>query len=356
MNVTYHLNNTQNTTEVTTMTATTNKKVEFVDVEILPRGVHWFLNSLMVLATLLGFLGNGLVCHFFAKKSIRLKPFNMLLLNLSIADLLADFFAYPQIFVELTMLRQFSARTADILCAFTIGITPFAMVTYVSVFTLTYISVNRYVFIKYPLKTSWFKSKRNTAWFIVAAWIFAIGFVFPNAIAFKYDAKYAVCYRVWPENFNGFVWTVIGLFFGLILPNITMLLAFIATMRHFRKKTMVTNEDASVLARKRGAIILLGFLILAFFVCWGPSFVYLTLSLAVESIWPPGVDGEYVRMRIIRVVFLVALTNSVADPFIYAYKNPEFRKCFTAFCQRFKPKRQKAERSHLSKDTSTTSV
>ena len=335
---------------------TNNETAQYVDVEILPRGVHWFLNALMVLATLLGFIGNGLVCRFFATKSIRLKPFNILLLNLSIADLLADLFAYPQIFVELTMLRQFSPKTADILCAFTIGITPFAMVTYVSVFTLTYISINRYVFIKYPMKTSWFKSKRNTIWFIVAAWIFAIGFVCPNAIAFKYDARYAVCYRVWPENFNGFVWTVIGLFFGLILPIITMILAFAATMRHFRKKTMVTNEDASVLARKRGAVVLLGFLILAFFVCWGPSFIYLTLSLAVASIWPPGVEGEYVRMRIIRVVFFIALTNSVADPFIYGYRNPEFRKCFTAFFDRFRLKRYKAERLNMSKDTSTTSV
>lgn len=350
MDVTNTFNNVSN------LTGTNSSSAQLVDVEILPRGLHWFLNSLMVLTTLLGFVGNGLVCYFFATKRIVMKPFNMLLLNLSIADLLADLFAYPQIFVELTMLRSFSAKAADILCAFTIGITPFAVVTYVSVATLTYISVNRYVFIKYPLKTRWFKSRKSTLWFICFAWIVPTGFVFPNAIAFKYDAKYAVCYRVWPENFNGFAWTAFGLFLGLILPIITMILAFITTMRHFKKRTMVTNEDASTLARKRGAVVLLGFLILAFFLCWGPSFIYLTLSLAFESIWPPGVDGEYARMRIIRVVFLIALTNSVADPFIYAYRNPEFRKCFTGLFANFKIKKQQIPDPNLSKATSTTSV
>ena len=342
----------RNSTNITNIDQTT----QFIDVEILPIGVHWLLNSLMVIATLLGFIGNGLVCHFFATKSIRLKPFNMLLLNLSIADILADIFAYPQIFVDLKMLRQFSSKTADVLCAFTIGITPFAMVTYVSVFTLTYISLNRYVFIRYPMRTRWFKSKRNTTYFVGATWLFSIGYLIPNAFAFKYNAKYAVCYRVWPENFNGFAWTVIGTFFGLVLPIVTMILAFTATMRHFRKKPMLPNEDASVLAKKRGAVVLLGFLILAFFVCWGPSFIYLTLSLAVRSIWPPGVEGEYIRMRIIRVVFLIALSNSVADPFIYAYRNPEFRTCFTAFFDRFRLKKKKASRLNLSKNISTASV
>ena len=341
-----------NSTNITNIDQTT----QFVDVEILPNGVHWLLNSLMVIATLLGFIGNGLVCHFFVTKRICQKPFNILLLNLSIADILADIFAYPQIFVDLTMLRQFSSQTADVLCAFTIGITPFAMVTYVSVFTLTYISLNRYVFVRYPMRTRWFKSMRNTTFFIGATWMFSIGYMIPNAFAFQYDAQYAVCYRVWPDNFNGFVWTIIGLFLGLVLPITTMILAFVATMRHFRKKTMLTNEDASVLAKKRGAVVLLGFLILAFFICWGPSFIYLTLSLTVKSIWPPGVDGEYVRMRIIRVVFLIALTNSVADPFIYAYRNPEFRKCFTAFFERFRMKKKKANHLNLSKNISTASV
>eukprot|EP00794_Sanderia_malayensis_P008954 gene8953-9908_t len=308
----------------------------YVDVEIYPVGLHWFLNSLMIVVTICGMIGNGLVCYYFATKKVRLTAFNMLLLNLSLADLLADVFAYPQIFADLKMFRSFSDQTANIMCAFTIGITPFATVTYVSVITLSYISLNRYVSIKFPHKTKWFKSRRNTAWIIVLTWIFSITFVAPNAISFDYDPMYAICYRVWPSGFNGLVWLGIGILVGVIMPIMTMFVTFIATMRHFNKKTLISNEERAVLKRKKEAVILLGFLIVAILVCWSPSFIYLILSFAATSMWPQGKEGQYVRMKVIRVVFLIALTNSIADPFIYAYRNPAFNKCFRATLARFK--------------------
>eukprot|EP00794_Sanderia_malayensis_P008946 gene8945-9900_t len=270
----------------------------YVDVEIYPVGLHWFLNSLMIVVTICGMIGNGLVCYYFATKKVRLTAFNMLLLNLSLADLLADVFAYPQIFADLKMFR--------------------------------------YVSIKFPHKTKWFKSRRNTAWVIVLTWIFSITFVAPNAISFDYDPMYAICYRVWPSGFNGLVWLGIGILVGVIMPIMTMFVTFIATMRHFNKKTLISNEERAVLKRKKEAVILLGFLIVAILVCWSPSFIYLILSFAATAMWPQGKEGQYVRMKVIRVVFLIALTNSIADPFIYAYRNPAFNKCFTATLARFK--------------------
>eukprot|EP00795_Rhopilema_esculentum_P009014 gene9013-16656_t len=307
---------------------TTEAITQYTDVEILPPALHWLLNSLMTFITILGLIGNGLVCYFFAKRNIRMTPFNMLLLNLSLSDLLADIFAYPHIFVDLKALRKYPEATRDFLCALTIGVTPFAIVTYVSVLTLMYISVTRYVYIKYPLKAQWFKSKPKTAGFIVLAWLFSIAFIFPNTLAFNYDPKYAICERIWPKDGNGYVWTAAGFLLGFLLPMVTMILSLVATIRHFRNRAVIKSSKD---ARRRGAIILLGSLILAFFVFWGPCFIYLILSFTVQSIWPEGVEGDYTRMRYIRVFFLIALINSVADPFIYGYRNPEFNKCFRTF-------------------------
>ena len=311
----------------TTLASSNTTAATYHNVEIYPSGLNWFLNSLMVLVSLLGLAGNLLVCHFFIKKKIQDTSFNILLLNLSIADLLADVFAYPTIFVDLKMLRGFSQSTANILCAFTIGITPFGIVTSVSVLTLTYISLNRFVLVRFPLKSAWFKSRKVTGYTLLVIWIASVSYVIPNIFAFRFDAEYAVCYREWPEIINSTLWSLSGTVLGLIVPIAIMLLTFFSTLRKFKTMTVASSQHEAM-KKKRRAVRLLGFLMLAFSICWGPSSIYLLLSLKFESIWPAGVEGQYVRMRVIRVMFLTALTNSLADPVLYGYLNLEFQKCF----------------------------
>ena len=271
--------------------------------------------------------GNGLVCYFFIKKKVKLTSFNMLLLNLSIADMMADVFAYPHIFVDLKMLRRFSQVDANILCAFTIGITPFGVVTAVTIFTITYIAINRFVSVRFPFKTAFLKSKRNTAWIIVIIWLWGVAYVTPNVFAFRFDYQYAVCFRAWPKTINVPTWNIIGLIFGLILPITIMISSFFSALWKFRGVPL-SGEQGEAMERKKRAVKLLGYLILAYFICWGPSSIYLLLSLSVPSIWPEGVEGQYARMRAIRVTFLITLTNTVMDPVIYGYHNLEFQKCF----------------------------
>ena len=147
--------------------------------------------------------------------------------------------------------------------------------------------------------------------------------------ALHFDAKYAVCHRQWPEEINGTAWTVSGLLLAFIIPLSVMFLTFFATIHKFR--TMPTPSSSSQresINRKKRAVKLLGFLIVAFVSCFLPSTVYLVLSVSVKSIWPEGAWGQYARMKWIRVTFMISLTNSLADPVIYAYHNHEFQKCF----------------------------
>eukprot|EP00112_Aurelia_sp_Birch-Aquarium-sp1_P002174 Seg1234.6 transcript_id=Seg1234.6/GoldUCD/mRNA.D3Y31 product="Neuropeptide FF receptor 2" protein_id=Seg1234.6/GoldUCD/D3Y31 len=321
------MNHTNYTILQTTLASSSTTAASNHNVEIYPPGLTWFLNSLMVVVSLLGLAGNILVCHFFIKKKIQSTSFNILLLNLSIADLLAVVFAYPTIFVDLKMLRGFSQSTANISCAFTIGVTPFGIVTSVSVLTLAYISLNRFVFVRFPLKTAWFKSRKVTGYTLLVIWIASIAYVIPNIFAFHFDEEYAVCYREWPEIINSTLWSLSGTVFGLIAPIAIMLLTFFSTLRKFKTMTVASSQHEAM-KKKRRAVRLLGFLMLAFFISWGPPSIYLLLSLKFESIWPAGVEGEYARMRVIRVMFLIALTNPLADPVLYGYFNLEFQKCF----------------------------
>ena len=304
----------------------------YKNVDVMPDGLHWFLNSLMVLTTLLGISGNSLVCYFFYKKQVKLTAFNMLLLNLSITDLLADMFAYPHIFVDLKMLRAFSQADANTLCALTIGITPFGVVTGVTILTITYISVNRFVSVRFPFKTAFFKSRKYTGCVLVILWLWSIAYVTPNGFAFRFDYHSAVCYREWPEEMNVVAWTLVGLFVGLIVPLVIMFASFFSTLHKFKViNAGATEEQRESIERKKRAVRLLGYLMLAYFLCWAPSTVYLFFSLALPKVWPEGVEGQYARMRAIRVTFLISLTNTFLDPIIYGYHNLEFQKCFKAF-------------------------
>ena len=301
--------------------------MQFHNEDIYPVGLDWFLKSLMLLVTLLGIIGNGLVCYFFVKKKIRQSSFNMLLLNLSIADLLQDIFAYPTFFVGLTMLRGYSQKAANVLCSFTVSPSSVGALLSVSNLTITYISLNRFVSIRFPLRNAWFKSRKATFFVVLAIWVLSIGFIVPSFFSMRYDASFAVCHREWPKGINDALWSTSILIVGLIVPVTTMLLTFFSTVRKF-KTMMLAPSQQGIMMKKKRAVKLLGFLMLAFFICWGPYCIYLQLSLRFKSLWPAGPKGHYLKIRIMRCVFLLLLTNTVADPLLYGYCNLQFRKNF----------------------------
>ena len=284
-----------------------------IDIEYFSPAIMITLKTLMVTVTVIGLTGNGLVCYFFATKRVQSTPFNLLLLNLSIADIMADIFTYLQIFVgfDLKLLRNLRKSVADFACAFTIGVVPFSIACIVSIFTLTFISINRYVFVKYPLKTAWFKKKRNTVAFIILSWLFATAVMIPNIFSFDFDVKFAVCYRKTTTGLNQLAYGAISFLLFFLIPMVVMIVTFIVTARRLWNSSVPTSGQRSGqesdqnkgLQKKRDAVKLLGMLILLFYACWFPTFVYLVLSTA--NFFPDGIEGERIRMKIIPCIFLV---------------------------------------------------
>ena len=298
---------------------------------ILSPTVNIALNVFYVVITVLGLLSNGLVIHLFISKKVQSTAFNLLLLNLSIADIIADISAYPYVFVNLPNLRNYSDSTANLICTLSYGMTPFMMASSVTIFTLCFISVIRFLMIKYPLRSYWTKDKRNIIIFIIIVWPVSIGILSTNFITFQYDPISAICYRRWPKHFNGKLWSAMISFVGYMLPIVVMMITFSAAGLKLWDKTLSAGNNfisKASLKRKKKAFVLLGFLIIAFFVCWSPVFGYLVLARSTKSVFPDGERGECARMHVLRFVFLIALCNTVADPVIYGFKGEEFRNGF----------------------------
>ena len=286
--------------------------------------VEGIIRAIYVILTLIGISGNGLVLYLIATKRVERTVFNILLANLSFADLLADISLYPYIFIDLHGF-DLSPLQGSILCNFTIGLTIFFTCTAVSLLTLTTISINRYICINHPLRFEWQQSKQCVVYFIPVTWSISVALLVPNYVSFSYKKEWGVCHREWPENFNGILYTLITSFFGLLVPIIVLLSTFIVTLKNLRAKVSdYSSTSNSIRYSRQRTIRLLGWLIILFCICWMPFFIYWCLSRAAH-VFDDGIIGDYQRMRVIRLTIMVAVINTTIDPIIYALFSEQYR-------------------------------
>ena len=207
---------------------------------------------------------------------------------------------------------------ANIVCTFTFGQTLFWVATVASLFTLSYISASRQIFIVYPIKSlqlKWLKQRATSVCFILIVWPLAAGILLPNFFSYHYDRKTEICTRKWPENFNGQIYGLMTAFFGFVLPMIILVYTFVSIKRSLSRRPSQNTEHLDYKRTTK----LLGTLVFAFFVFWGPFFIYWILSTALGPLtFGNGTEGHLQRTRAVRVVVLVGLCNTIANPFIYA--------------------------------------
>ena len=305
--------------------------------------VECLIIALYVVVLFFGICGNAVVCYLFASKRVKCTSFNMLLLNLSVADLLADIFMIPYVFVGPAILRRLSNKNANWICAFTMGKVPFWVVTAVSLLSLSFISMTRYLQVKYPIAHSKVTSRRGTVISIIIMWLVGLALPAPLLLSFKYKPEIATCHRKWPEGFNGKIYSAATAIIGIVLPTAWMIFTFISTARILRKLNSHHVDDNSNtqpllstnVVQRRKAVKLLGGLIIVFIICWSPFFIYWCLSGAAPAVFPQGgAEWDYARMRVHRCCLLVAFCNTVADPLIYALRGEEFRKALRDIIQK----------------------
>ena len=329
----------------TVISATANHSVvsptaqQFLETQhIFSLPVKYLLMALYSTVAFLGICGNAMVCYLFASKRVKHTSFNLLLLNLSVADLLADLFMIPYVYVQyasMTILRRLSNKNANWVCAFTMGLLPFWVVTAVSIFSLSFISMTRYLQVKYPIAHSRVTSRHGTIISIIIMWLVGLGLPAPILFSFKYKPEIATCHRTWLVGFNGKIYSAATAIIGIVFPSLSMVFTFLSTARILQRLSTYNEDDDSITqpllssttVQRRNAIRLLGGLIIVFVIFWSPFFIFWCLSGAVPRVFPrQGVEWDYARMRVHRCCILVALCNTVADPLIYALRGEEFRK------------------------------
>ena len=170
----------------------------------VPTGIVVLLAILYGSISLIAVLGNGLVILVIAKNNKMQTVTNIFIANLALADVIIGMFSIPFQFQPALHQRwdlpEFLCKVAPSFKTLSVN---------VSVFTLTVISIDRYVAVLYPLKAGF--SKKTAILGLALIWIIGIVSSFPEGLYFTFQYVYdpalgglkPFCNDVWPsKNFG----------------------------------------------------------------------------------------------------------------------------------------------------------
>ena len=277
----------------------------------------WFASS-----GLAAVIGNAVVLWLFYKnKSLRTIS-NKFLASLCVADFLAGLVVDPSyIAIRCFAQPRISSFLLDVINMVWIHSTA------ATVFNLCCVSVDRFIAIRFPLRYQGIITKKRCYAVIIMVWLISLFLPFSRSLV---------------ENA-----TTVDFWFSLsfvffILPITVVTLCYFAIFKAARKQAnrtkrenhQKTNEkNAPVRAMQNyKAIKTIGFVLGVFIVSWMPSLVVLIVEYVTAS-------DECVYHKLTYVVWpwieAVGLTSSAINPWIYVFRNGEFRealrRCFHWF-------------------------
>ena len=284
--------------------------------------------SFMILLTVFSLLGNVLVCISVYRNTRLRTSTNLYIVALAISDLLSAIFVMPLAAGVLISGRWPFGGTVCQMHAFMAQ-----LVVYISPVTMGLTAINRYVRIcKSDQQYKRFFSHRKSLILIVSAWLFVACYILIVRLTglqeFHFVPGYAVCMNAHLREFGKIVhyFLVVGLF--LLFPLIVTIFSYKNVSKHTQEHNngvvhaLQSHSDdmATVSTHEIRICRSLFVVVFAFMLCWIPSWVIVIFACF-------HVIGRMPRATQLLCTFLVFLSSTL-NPFIYARRNPLFRREF----------------------------
>ena len=238
--------------------------------------------------TLAAIVGNILVTLAFLKTStLRTSP-NYFIVNMAVSDFIGAFFVWP-IFATEGMLNGkgfILDPYAKPVCQ--LGMYTRAISQAVSVLSLVLVAVDRFVAIVFPLKATVFTRRIRTICLLLT-WLIPLAFGCPYIL-------YSRIVIVDQQTFCRFAWSGVGLpIFYLtgfltfyLAPLIVIIILYYLIMKSLRENVnKMIQSNGSDRRQKRHKKVMRIFIsiVSAFFICWTPLCVYLSLKMFYSSLF-----------------------------------------------------------------------
>ncbi|WAQ97324.1 TLR2-like protein, partial [Mya arenaria] len=276
--------------------------------------------------SIIAIVGNGLVIFVIAKDKRMQTVTYIFIANLASADIIIGLFAIPFQFQPALHQRwdfpHFMCKVAPSFKDLSVS---------VSVFTLTIISLDRYVAVIYPLKAGFTRCQAILS--LVLIWGLGIASIVPQAYYYSVKPVYdpvvrdfmPYCSPSWSKDFGKiYYWVLVLAQYVLPLIAITLAYSRIAVTIWGTKAPGYNLDRERDMARqrtRRKVVKMLIVVVLLFVICWLPLQVYHIIS----EIRPQINDYKYINVIWFCSNWL-AMSNSCYNPFIYGLLNEKFKR------------------------------
>ncbi|KAJ0067019.1 hypothetical protein NL108_006271 [Boleophthalmus pectinirostris] len=285
------------------------------------------ITALYSIVCVVGLVGNVLVMYIIVRYTKMKTATNIYIFNLALADALVTSTLPFQSVNYLMGTWPFG----DILCKMVMSIDYYNMFT--SIFTLTTMSIDRYVAVCHPVKALDFRTPRNAKIVNICNWILSSAIGLP--VMFKARTKFIPntpknsvdCALEFPHP--SWYWETLMkicvFIFAFIMPVLIITVCYglmILRLKSVRMLSGSQEKDRNLRRITRMVLVVVA----VFIVCWTPIHIFVIITALVTI---PNSTLQSITWH-----FCIALgyTNSSLNPVLYGYLDENFKRCFREFC------------------------
>lgn len=287
--------------------------------------------TVQIIVIAVAIAGNMLVCFAIAvHERLRSSTTNYFIFSLAVSDIMTASLPMP-LDVEM-MLKNYHWTHGEFLCDF--WALTYLIAAPASILNLLAVTVVRYRAISRPLQYSLLVTPQRALGVIACVWLYTILFAVIGLTQWPYNQQSimdGLCiFNVKPLFSNTI--NIVNFMLPTLIVCVLYFKIYQIAQAHARRicrfeiYSESTNDGTSITAERKAiysniqAAKTIAIIVFTFLTCWMP---YNLLSL-IKGFW----YDLNIPYEVQPILILLAYTNSAMNPFVYAYRNREFRESF----------------------------
>ncbi|KAK2825211.1 hypothetical protein Q7C36_019138 [Tachysurus vachellii] len=293
------------------------------DDDLFPRSVRITIALVYMIVCTVGLVGNCLVMYVIIRYTKMKTATNIYIFNLALADalVLATLpFQGTDVFLGFWPF-------GNTLCKAVVSIDYYNMFT--SVFTLTVMSMDRYVAVCHPVKALDMRTPHKAKVVNICVWLLASAIGVPAMVLGDVEDDHGIeCILVLPEprSYWDPVFGTCVFLLSFLIPVAIISVCYSLMVKRLRNVRILSGskeKDRNLRRITRMVLVVVA----AFVVCWTPiQIMALAQSLGVNL-------GSVHTVVLMHFCIALGYVNSSLNPVLYAFLDENFKRCFREFCQ-----------------------
>ncbi|XP_075922658.1 delta-type opioid receptor isoform X2 [Petromyzon marinus] len=281
------------------------------------------ITALYSIVCVVGLVGNILVMYVIVRYTKMKTATNTYIFNLALADTLVT----TTLPFQSADYLMGSWPFGEVICKVVMSIDYYNMFT--SIFTLTIMSVDRYIAVCHPVKALDFRTPSKAKLINICIWILSSAIGIPVIVmgTAKKEEGIIECILDFPhpavkwEN----LLKICVFIFAFILPVLIIVVCYslmVLRLRTVRLLSGSKEKDRNLRRITRMVLIVVAI----FVICWTPIHLFVIIKSRVSISDTPTVSAAWY------ICVALGYTNSCLNPVLYAFLDENFKRCFKEFC------------------------